>query len=116
MSEHASETSTAVITEAGGIRLPELTEAVLDEATLDQLFLDIAACTRLLEVTVKLHPTSFAPQERVTLADARALIAARAVRGVQVRYLYDGGEWCDTLIVGGQGVRVVRIRQTDIPG
>jgi hypothetical protein len=32
----------------------------------------------------------------VSLAQARELLAARAVRGLQLRYRYDGAEWWDT--------------------
>jgi hypothetical protein len=114
MSDLTVQTAPTTATGPESFRLPELTQAVLDQTTLDRLFDDIAGCTRLLDVTVKLSANRMVPQERVTLEEARALLDARAVRGVQLRYLYDGGEWWDTLIATPDGVRVVRIRQADI--
>ena len=91
-------------------RLPELTQSYLDADTLDALFADLAACTQVLEVVAKLAPTQMIPNQRLTLDDAHGLITNRKVRGVQVRYRYDGAEWCDTLMAGPDGARVVRIR------
>jgi hypothetical protein len=99
-------------TTAEGQRMPELTQARLDPATLDQLFIDIATCTNVIDVTAKLAATRMVPQQRLTLDDAHELIRTRGVRGVQIRYLYDGSEWWDTIIVNGDEVRVVRIQHT----
>ena len=99
-------------TTADGHRMPELTQARLDPATLDQLFVDIATCTKVIDVTAKLAPTQMVPQQRLTLDDAQELVRTRGVRGVQIRYLYDGSEWWDTIIVNGDEVRVVRIQHT----
>ena len=91
--------------------LPELTQAVLDDATLDQLFVDLASLTQVLEVSAKYAERGYVAPEasRLTLADARVLLARRAVRGVQIRYRYDGTEWWDTLMLTPAGVRIVRI-------
>ena len=99
-------------TTADGQRMPELTQARLDPATLDQLFIDIATCTNVIDVTAKLAATRMVPKQRLTLDDAHELIRTRGVRGVQIRYLYDGSEWWDTIIVNGDEVRVVRIQHT----
>lgn len=109
MSDIFEETSRSAIA-ADERQLPALTQANLDEATLEQLFTDIAACTKVLEVTAKVAPKQLVPQRRLTLADAHALIRARSVRGVQIRYEYEGFEWWDTIIIDGDGPRVVRIR------
>ncbi len=97
-------------------RLPELTGAVLDAATVDRLFADLEACTEIIEVQVKTGArdmTRPAGGTGIGLDEARALVQSVAARAVQVRYRYEGGEWCDTLMVlpPGQGVRLVRIRQ-----
>jgi hypothetical protein len=97
-------------TTAEDLRLPELTQACLDADTLDALFADLAACTQVLEVVAKPARTQMIPNQRLTLDDARELITRRTVRGVQIRYRYDGAEWWDTLMAGPDGVRVVRIR------
>jgi hypothetical protein len=97
-------------TTADGRRLPELAQARLDPGTLDQLFIDIATCTKVIDVTAKLAATQMVPQQRLTLEAAHELIRTRCVRGVQIRYLYDGSEWWDTIIVNDDGVCVVRIQ------
>jgi hypothetical protein len=44
------------------------------------------------------------------LADARELIATRAVRGLQLRYRYQDADWWDTLMLVGDHFRLIRIR------
>ena len=44
---------------------------------------------------------------------AQAGLAAGDFRGVQVRYVYEGKEWCDTLLAAPGGVRLVRICTDD---
>jgi hypothetical protein len=91
--------------------LPELHSSSLDIAQVAQLLADIEACTELTEILPK-----FAAQQRVpatasvTLAQAREWLATRAVRGLQLRYRYDGADWWDTLMEDGDRYRIVRIR------
>ncbi len=91
-------------------QLAELHQAELDEATVDQLFTDIAALTQVIEVLPKYQSQVYAPDTPITLEDARELLRIGAVRGVQVRYRHDGAQWWDTLMRTPTGVRVVRIR------
>jgi hypothetical protein len=92
-------------------QLPALHTTVLDAAQVEQLLSDIEACTELVEILPK-----YAAQGRVSdaagvsLAEARTLLATRAVRGLQLRYRYEGADWWDTLIMAVEGYRVVRIR------
>jgi len=92
-------------------RLPELTEGVLDEPTLERLFEDLAACTEVLGILVKTaeHDRA-AGAASPSLAEAREALRRRTVRGVQIRYRYQGAEWCDTLLAAPAGVRIVRVR------
>lgn len=91
--------------------LPELHSSSLDDAQVAELLADIEACTKLTEILPK-----FAAQQRVpdmtsvTLAQAREWLATRAVRGLQLRYRYDGADWWDTLMQDGDRYRIVRIR------
>ncbi len=91
--------------------LPELHSSTLDAAQVAQLLADIEACTELTEILPK-----FAAQQRVpdtaavTLAQAREWLSSRAVRGLQLRYRYDGADWWDTLMQDGDRYRIVRIR------
>lgn len=91
--------------------LPELNQEVLDSETLGRLFLDLDQCTEILEVIPKYVDRHIVCGEgRLTLDEARALLDSGTVRGVQVRYRYQGADWWDTLMVTGAGVRLVRIR------
>lgn len=91
--------------------LPDLNQALLDEAGLAELLSDIEACTEATEIIPKQAAEGYvAENATLTLADARRMLAARAVRAVQIRYRYDGVDWWDTLMVLPEGYRLVRIR------
>jgi len=90
--------------------LPELTTGVLDGETLSRLLADLGSCTEVLEVQVKGGAEVRARAGALGLQEAGALLLSGGVRGVQVRYLYEGAVWCDTLIGGGAGIRLVRMK------
>jgi hypothetical protein len=94
-----------------GSVLPDVCSALLDEPTLAQLFSDIATCTRVVQILAKGAPQQMvAAESSLTLEQAQEMLRRRAVRGVQIRYLYDGGEWFDTLMTTPQGIRLARLR------
>ncbi len=97
------------------VLLPELHQAVLDVATVEQLFADIAQCAQVIEVGCK-HGSCrrVGGEQRQTLEQARDLLLHNQVRGVQIRYLFDGGLWWDTLLRVEGGFRLTRIRH-DLP-
>ena len=92
--------------------LAELTEALVDSQLLERYFEDLARCAEIGEILPKL-----AVRERVvldhawTLLEAKAALTAGQVRGIQIRYHYDGAEWWDTLLAQESGVRLVRMRR-----
>lgn len=88
--------------------LPELHQGELDEGTLRALFDDLERHTEVLDVLVK--GAGYANEAPVPLREAQAALTSGAVRGVQVRYRWDGAEWRDTLMRTAGGVRVVRMR------
>jgi hypothetical protein len=91
--------------------LPELHTTLLDLSQVAQLLADIEACTELVEILPKYGPQVQVPDSAgMTLTEARTLLAARSVRGLQLRYRFDGADWWDTLMVAGEHFRVVRIR------
>ena len=106
-----AESTTTFTNETDAPALPELHSSSLDDAQVAQLLTDIEVCTELTEILPK-----FAAQQRVpdaasvTLAQAREWLATRAVRGLQLRYRYDGADWWDTLMQDGDRYRIVRIR------
>ena len=97
---------------------PPVQQADLDPETLFRLFRDIGSVTRLVEVVYKTGPQQHAPAPVAAtdaveqLRQAKALLLARKVAGVQLRYVYQGVEWWDTLMPGPHGgVRLVRMQQ-----
>jgi hypothetical protein len=93
------------------LELPPLHTTTLDAAQVEQLLDDIEACTELVEILPKYAAQGHVPDAAsVSLAEARTLLATRTVRGLQLRYRYDGADWWDTLIMAVEGYRVVRIR------
>jgi hypothetical protein len=90
--------------------LPELHETVLDEATVDRLFTDIAELTRVIEVIPKASGRGYVGEQSITLQAARQMLRSRGCRAIQVRYVHDGAQWWDTLMPQPKGTRIVRIR------
>jgi hypothetical protein len=89
--------------------LPELHQGALDLPTLRQLLDDLALCAEIVEVRSKGGPIDHADPEG-TFEDARRAFERRAVRGMQVRYRWEGDEWIDTLLWASEGPRLVRMR------
>jgi hypothetical protein len=91
------------------IAFPELQDAILDRATLSQLFCDLSALAEVMEVRVKGGATALATDEVPTLARAHEVLASGEALGVQIRYRYAGRVWLDTLLQARGGVRLVRV-------
>jgi len=84
---------------------------MLDLAEVERLLSDIEACAQISEIIPKQSAQGYAPETgTLTLGDARQLLRARAVRGLQIRYRHDGADWWDTLMCIGENYRLVRIR------
>ncbi|MBE0544196.1 MAG: hypothetical protein IH623_22885 [Verrucomicrobia bacterium] len=93
------------------LKLPELNLTLLDAAQVEALLRDIEACTQITEIIPKYATRGHVPDTAaVTLAQARELLATRAVRGLQLRYRYEDADWWDTLMLAGEQFRLVRIR------
>ncbi len=89
--------------------LPELTQGMMDRATLDAYVRDLAACADVLDVLVKGGTERRTDGAPVPLEEAVSSLMTGDVHGVQVRYRYDDTEWRDTLLWSPEGLRVVRI-------
>lgn len=98
------------------VDFPDVYQAELDEPTLARLFEDLEGHAEVIEVRAKSARQAMAGDGTITLAEARALLAARAVRGIQVRYRHGGELWMDTLMAGPTKVRLVRTRVPTPPG
>lgn len=86
----------------------------MDSGLLERYFDDLSQCAEVFEILPKMAPQARAVDSgEWTLSDAKLAVMEGRVRGVQIRYGYDGAEWWDTLLCQPAGVRIVRIRQGD---
>lgn len=91
------------------MKLPDLHESVIDDATLMQLFDDLTTHATILLVRLKGQAERRADTGQVSLAQAKEALLTGGLRSMQVHYDYDGTEWRDTIIRMPSGWRVVRI-------
>lgn len=97
------------------IPLAELHQGHMDPMGIESLFRDLEALTEILEISIKggaLHHAQATP----SLEQARNGLLAGRVRGVQIRYVFEGQEWWDTLIAQPPGARLVRMKAPELPG
>lgn len=80
----------------GSPPLPDLHVAVLAAADVAQVLADIAGHAEVLSVASKAGADSYAGEPTLDLAVARGFLAEGALRGLQVRYRFDGATWSDT--------------------
>lgn len=92
--------------------LPELQQSVLDQATLDDLIRDIEQCTEVMEVIVKPASGEYAVPETVSPKEGQHLLSEGILRGLQIRYRYQGELWIDTLLNVGNNVQLTRMKLT----
>ena len=103
-------TSSPEIFDTAAKKLPDLHQAVLDTATLQQLCEDILACTELLEVIPKYAGNSYVREApALTIQQGIQELANGELLGLQLRYRYEGALWWDTLMRTPAGIRMVRI-------
>jgi len=91
--------------------LPEVQVGELDGATFEAYFADLAECAEVRSVTLKAGPETHAEEPQVSLEQAHMLLLVGTIRGVQIRYVFQGVAWIDTLVAQGESVRIVRIAE-----
>lgn len=90
--------------------LPEVLEGALDAPGLEALLDDIAATGGLLAVVVRAGRQAEPARGPSALPEVRAALLDGRVPGAQLRYVFEGQEWWDTVLSAGPGRwRVVRI-------
>lgn len=94
--------------------LPDLHTSDLDAATFAALFDDLERHAEVLDVLVKGDARANASDVPVPLREAQAMLAAGVVRGVQIRYRWEGAEWRDTLLRLPTNIRIVRMRMPGV--
>jgi len=90
-------------------------DVILDEATVGQLFFDVAHVAELIGVIHKGPGARRGQDVAVTpgaLDAACQAFLARELAAVQLRYRFAGEEWWDTLTRTERGVRLIRISHT----
>jgi len=91
------------------MKLPDLHQATLDLETLKAYFEDLAVAAQILEVRVKGAEALRAQENTTDLLRAQVLFEGKDVGGLQVRYVFEGLEWWDTLNWVGEEIRLIRI-------
>lgn len=96
------------------IQLPVLQQSILDAATDDSLFADLATCAQVLSIVPKTADQACVELRQIDLATAREGLRGERFRAVQIRYRFENREWCDTLLPQpGGAARIVRICTDD---
>lgn len=90
--------------------LPAVYQKIVDEVTLDDFFRDLAHCAEVIQIIPKWREKQYVSQAAMTLEEAHGVLISQKVRGIQIRYRYEGAEWWDTLLHTKEGVEVTRIR------
>lgn len=104
-------TATAPTNLPDGPPMPEMREGLLEAVQVEQLFTDLADCTRVLAILEKGGAQNHAKSSTLDLAAACQRFLNREVLAIQIRYHYDGCEWTDTLLHSPAGIRAVRCQQ-----
>ncbi|HRP62006.1 MAG TPA: hypothetical protein PK400_01795 [Phycisphaerales bacterium] len=91
--------------------LPEMSNVMLSDEVIEQLFRDLAQCAVVSHITVRASPRQHTPQDGISLEQARTMLLSGDVQGVQLRYQFQGEAYCDTLMRAAGGVRLVRMKQ-----
>lgn len=90
------------------IDFPEINQGLLDDETLAQYFRDLEHA-KVFAVMVKGAPKNYANKRNLELSTGRSLFEDGVAHGLQIRYLWEGDEWWDTLSRTDEGTRLVRI-------
>jgi hypothetical protein len=83
---------------------PQVLQAQWDREQVNALFDDLQQGAEIQRVQAR--PSK--QDSGVTLQEARQLLEQGEATAIQIRYRYDGQDWCDTLIVGAESIRIVR--------
>jgi hypothetical protein len=86
--------------------LPEILQAEWARDQVLQLFADLCAGAEVQQVQLRSATTDAA----VTLETAQAAFAADQAQAIQVRYIFEGEVWCDTILPGNPTTKIIRNR------
>ncbi|MCA9795273.1 MAG: hypothetical protein KC910_25865 [Candidatus Eremiobacteraeota bacterium] len=92
--------------------LPYVTQGSLELSELEQ-FREALGLTEILQISLKGAPLARAEAGPPDLEQALAALAEGKIRAIQVRYLFEGDQWIDTLLREAEAVRVIRMKAED---
>lgn len=91
-------------------QLPDVYQGDLDQSSYLALLEDLRALPQV-EVSVKAGARSFVPERAtISLDAAREALEAGEIRAVQVRYVFEGAIWIDTIVRTPGTLRLVRVQ------
>ena len=85
-----------------------LEEGELKGNELEAYFGDLAECADVTSIRVRGGHSRFSDGAAPDLKAAHEAITRGEVRAVQIRYRFEGQEWCDSLMVQEDSTRLVR--------
>lgn len=96
-----------------GPAIPEMVEAILDDASIQELLADLQAHTIVRGVNGKSKLQQHAEEgSAMTLESAVAQLLAGQLIAVQIRYTFEAFDWTDTVFKIGASYRLVRCRHS----
>ena len=87
---------------------PELFEGDLDRAGAVAFFADLAACAEVQQIRTR--GDRGLDQTTATLGNVRDRLLSGELTAVQIVYRFRNEGWCDTLMRGTEGFRLIRVR------
>lgn len=90
--------------------LPQLQQIEVDDALLAALVGDLTQLTEILCVMPKAGAGRVVPKN-MPLEEGAQMLLQGDLRGLQIRYRFEGAEWWDTLMQTPKGIRLTRIQQ-----
>ena len=92
---------------------PQLFQSELNPYEVAALFSDLKFGAEVTHVQVKMASGMGAADSKKTLAEAHELLRLGQATAIQIRYIYEQQDWCDTLMVLPHAVRIVRTKQSN---
>ena len=91
---------------------PQLFQSELSSVEVEAWFADLKLGAEVTHVQVKMASGMGAADSKKTLAEAHELLQLGKATAIQIRYIYEQQDWCDTLMVLPHAVRIVRTKQS----
>lgn len=89
---------------------PEILEAHWDHDQVQSLFDDLQAGAQVEHVQVRCMTDGKPSDRTVTLHEAQQLLETKVAKAIQIRYRFEQEQWCDTLMVLPDSVKIIRTR------